>query len=397
MSNDLVPLDQWAPPVATDWADSPVDPSTFGAGIGMAWPTLTIRGKTWGWRFRGVEHTYTVPNAAAGGAMMPAQFLDVVIVAAGNRISKVYYKGEFNSKERTPPTCWSADGVTPDAAASEKQSNTCGGCRHNVFGSGDNAKGKACSDNKRLAIVTVDDMGNADFGTPFMLRLPPGSFQNYTAYLSVVAGRGYHPYQVVTRMVFENTEHPKVKFIPVRPVQAEEKLNVILHQKNPRTTEMLNDKAVAAFADPDAVEPSEPDTLPDATRADASGGWGTAPPTPPAPPKEPEPKPEPKPTLTPEQQEIAQLKAALAAKEKAAEPPPPPPKTPEQLEIERLKAQLAAVEGPRKPGRPRSKPVAPPDSTVTPPGNGQAPEEPAPNAVGNAIADRIAKLANQQS
>ena len=68
----------------------------------------------------------------------------------------------------------------------EKQSHDCRGCRHNVFGSSigpAGQKGKACSDNKRLAVVTMGDLANADFGGPFMLRLPPGSFVHYTTYV----------------------------------------------------------------------------------------------------------------------------------------------------------------------------------------------------------------------
>lgn len=429
MSNELTIPDNFGP-VADVFKDSTVDVSQFTAGIGMAWPILTLKGKSWGWRFRGQDHQYTAPDPAAGNALMPMRVLDVVLVNAGLRISKVYYKEGYQEGQRLPPECWSADGITPDPGANEKQANTCRGCRHNVLRSGTDAKGKACSDNKRLAVVTIGDLKNTDFGGPFMLRLPPGSFSNYTTYVSVMGSRGYQPFAIVTRLMFDpSVSHPKVMFMPVRALTHEEALIIKGHQDNPRTGEMLNDKALAAFADPDAeVEPSAVGALPPAANTNGRGqiiGWEAPPPsTPPVDDLKPplflvregqsgqsgQSAPPAPPALTPAQQEIAALKAKLAEAERAAaEPPPPPPVvlTPEQLEIQQLRAKLAEAEAAKKkPGRPRSKPVAPPEgqaqtpapAQVTQAGNGVAPpQENPPSAVGNAIADRIAGLVGKTS
>ena len=227
MSNDnQITLNDNFGPVAEAFKNSPIDNSAWTAGIGMAWPILTLRGKTWGWRFRGESRIFEAPNANAGGSIMPVQHLDVVLVQPSQRISKVYYKDGYDPQNptRKPPDCWSVDGIMPDPTVSERQNPTCGGCRWNVFGSNigpAGQKGKACSDNKRLAVVTLNDLPNVDFGGPFMLRLPPGSFANYTNYVSVMAARGYQPYTVVTRLLFDPTvAHPKVMFFPQRPLQA---------------------------------------------------------------------------------------------------------------------------------------------------------------------------------
>src|SRR5215468_4944617 len=111
--NQLAVLDNFGP-VSDVFTDSTVDASRFTAGIGQAWPILTIKGKTWGVRARGVDIPFESPNPQAGGAILPDQFLDVVMVDAGNRISKVYYKGAFVDGQRPPPDCWSADGIRPD-------------------------------------------------------------------------------------------------------------------------------------------------------------------------------------------------------------------------------------------------------------------------------------------
>ena len=414
MSNELTVLDNFGPVADVFDGGPPIDNSAWTAGIGAAWPILTIKGKSFGWRYRGEEHTYSAPNAAAGGQHMPVQFLDVVLVQSGARISKVYYEVPWNptSKERLPPTCWSADGITPDAAVSQKQANTCGGCPHNVFGSSigpQGQRGKKCSDNKRVAVVTLNDLANQDFGGPFMLRVPPGSFANYLNYCSVMANKGYHPYMVVTRLTFDpQVPHPKIKFDPVRTLTREEAMHIIHHHKNPRVAEMLNDKAVAAFADDHSDSPAGGAAdLPPATAA-TTGMWGGAKPnganghvdtstlqtkhvqtadTPAT-----YSSPATAPTMTPEQARILELEAKLAAAQTPEpEPEPVPVKTPEQLRIEQLEAALAEATKAKKPGRPRSKPVGPPESTVTAPGNTATP--PAGDAVGNAISDRIAQVA----
>lgn len=402
-NNQMAILDSFGP-VADAFKDVHVDNSAWTAGIGMAWPILTIKGKSWGWRFRGESRVYDAPNAAAGGAIMPVQFLDVVLVKPGTRISKVYYKSGFVDGQRTPPDCWSADGVTPDDGAPDKQSKNCRGCQWNVFGSriGDaGQKGKACSDNKRIAVVTLGDLANTDFGGPFMLRLPPGSFSNYTTYVSVMGSRGYAPHTVVTRMMFDpSVAHPRILFMPVRPVNGQEAPIVIRHLNNPRTDEMLNDKAVAAFADagddmavedlptsptqPGPASAPNPTPTPSPTPAAAAGGAGGQ-----EPPKDP--------PLTPEQQEIARLKAQLA-QANAPEPEPEPVLTPEQMEIAALKAKLAEAEAAKaKPRRTRTTPVKPGGgpSTVTPTSNGATNEGHTPDPIGNNISDRIAKMAGQ--
>lgn len=386
MSNEIV-VPQNFGQVPAVFKESPIDPGAWTAGIGMSWPTLTLKGKEWGWRFRGESMTYTAPDPNAGGSLQPMRALEVVLVAPAKRISKVYYKDGYKDGERTPPTCWSADGITPDPGVGEKQSNTCRGCDHNVLTVGPSGqRGKACSDNKRIAVVTVADLKNTDFGGPFMLRLPPGSFQNYTAFTSVMNSRGYPPHTYVTRMTFDSTPHPKVVFSPVRILTDEEGAIIVAHQKDPRVDEMLNDKAAGSVADVD-LDPEmtgEVGKLPETTANPT--GWkkptnGEA--------KVVEPVAEPvKPTLTAAQQEIADLKAKLAAAEKVVEPEPEPVLTPEQLEIQALKAKLAEA-GKKKPGRPRTQPVAPP-ATVTASSNGATPA-PA-DELSNNIADRVANM-----
>jgi len=200
--------------------------------------------------------------------------------------------------------------------------------------------------------------------------------------------------------------HPRVMFFPQRPLKPEEAVYILAHQANPRTDQMLNDRSVGAFADPDAEVEGGVAPLPSAEQsANSAGtsGWsatvtpggnsGTAPS---ADPGAQSTSTEKIPELTPEQQKIRDLEAQLAAA-KAPQPEPEPVLTPEQLKIKELEAQLAATKTAKPRGRPRTQPVGPPTTAPTQAGNGTvatlpANDEPPTTPVGNDISNRIAGL-----
>ena len=64
----------------------------------------------------------------AGGKEIAAiddRHLDVVIVQAAPKISRTYYAGTYEEGANSAPTCWSADGDTPDASIDEPQAASC--------------------------------------------------------------------------------------------------------------------------------------------------------------------------------------------------------------------------------------------------------------------------------
>jgi hypothetical protein len=463
LSNDIIPLENFPLPSAV-FKDSTVDVSRFGAGIQASFAILTIKGKTWGIRHRGVTQQLTAPNPMAGNALMPVQFLDVVIVDAAESISKVYYIHGYVEGQRTPPDCWSANGVVPDPAAPHRQSATCRGCPHNVFGSklGDTGqKGKACPDNKRLAVVPLSDIKNDAFGGPVMLRLPPGSFQTYAEFVGKMASRHYPPFAVACRLTFSpNDAYPKIVFTPLRPLNDVEAGLVLEIQKHPTLDRMLTDPAVGAFADPEAddstglapppaapvsnvvplVQPAAPTPPPVApvapTAQPVQTGFGVAAPVGGAAAQPAAPGIAPATSWATTPAPTAPVQQAPPAPQQPIQPvqqaqPQPEVLTPEQMKIRELEAQLAAAQSNKGRGRPRSKPVGPPangaateppvaqttgfgtpaptapvataqpqaQAQVTPPSNGTggAPETPAQESVGNAIANRIAGLVGQKT
>ena len=153
--------------------------------------------------------------------------MNVVIVKAAPKVSRIYYAGSYTEGEAVSPACWSSDSQRPDEKVKEKQSATCLTCPQNIKGSGQ-GDSRACRYQQRLAVV-VD--GEVDKGEVYQLVLPPTS----------VFGdgeKGKHPLQayarhlkshdtpitgVVTEMRFDTASPtPKLVFKPVRPVTEDE-------------------------------------------------------------------------------------------------------------------------------------------------------------------------------
>lgn len=107
----------------------------------------------------------------------PASYIDMVVLNLQK--AKTFYATGYTPGSEAKPDCFSNDGVNPDAGAEDPQCSTCALCEHNAWGSGTNekgeaTKGKACSDNLRLAVASPSDLDDA-----FMLRVPPNSLKNF--------------------------------------------------------------------------------------------------------------------------------------------------------------------------------------------------------------------------
>lgn len=113
------------------------------------------------------------------------QELELVILAtdpAGKNTAKAFYPGTFvDGGDNNMPTCYSSDGLTPDAGCDDPQNSVCVGCPHNAFGTGldqngQPTKGKRCGDSKKLFVVAPDGLD----GDVYEISVPPTSLK-YTA------------------------------------------------------------------------------------------------------------------------------------------------------------------------------------------------------------------------
>ena len=156
-------------------------------------------------------------------ASIEDRHLDVVIVKAAPKVSRIFYAGAYDKDAAAaPPDCWSNDGERPDAGAKNKQSQTCMSCPQNQAGSGQ-GNSRACRYQQRLAVVLENNPG----GDVMQLTLPATSvfgkedgdkrpLQAFARHLAL-SNPPINPEQIVTRMKFDTkAESPKLFFSPVR-------------------------------------------------------------------------------------------------------------------------------------------------------------------------------------
>lgn len=142
--------------------------------------------------------------------------LELVIV---DFVSKnMFYEGNFDPKNITPPACFSISAnprdMAPSANAPVPQASDCSTCPMNQFGS--NGAGKACKNTKVLAVLPPD----ADESTPiWLLATSPTANKGFDGYVSSVA-RTFQmpPIGVVTTVGFDDNEtYAKLTFTNPTP------------------------------------------------------------------------------------------------------------------------------------------------------------------------------------
>lgn len=177
---------------------SVIDDATTGLGSSRG-AHISIRGG----RFRLV-------SATGVETPMETHHLDIIVVDANDKPSRVYFEGEFDpSADNIPPTCFSDNGTGPSVNSIMPQSPTCTICRHNERGSAQTFTKKpttACDNRKKVAVIIPDDPAV----NVYEFQIPPGSLSNLRAYgawlgqqASGVAGRKMDIADVVTRISFD--------------------------------------------------------------------------------------------------------------------------------------------------------------------------------------------------
>ena len=163
-----------------------------GISMGMNVAVLSIRGKRFHIVREGVEDTLKTLE------------LPVVIVAANEAVSKTYYAKDYvDGQEAEAPDCFSLDGKKPDPSVVEPQFDNCALCPNNAWGSRitqTGAKGKACADKKRLAVIFESHPNH-----PFLLVVPPTSLKPLKEYVTLLENQGYSPEVVVTKLSFDDS------------------------------------------------------------------------------------------------------------------------------------------------------------------------------------------------
>jgi hypothetical protein len=223
----------------------------FGGGIVVGFPVLSIKGKSWRVKSRGEEHLLTQPNGD------PMFSLELVLIKATPGLTKVYYPNGYTEGANEKPTCWSSDGLKPDAAvpAEQKCNSVCATCPMNQFGSKVTDAGKqakACSDSKRVAVVPANNMD--ELGGPALLRIPAATLAPFKDYADRMSRNGFPVPAIVTKVSFDaNEAFPKLMFREVRPLTEDEAAKVVELRADPRVARILAEASEAVADAPTAA------------------------------------------------------------------------------------------------------------------------------------------------
>lgn len=218
-----------------------------GISNGESWPRISIKGG----RFRIKE--------GDAETVLQSTTIDVVIVGSNPRLSKTFYAKPWDpNAEVTAPDCSSMDGVRPDSNVTSPENDLCATCPHNAWGSKKGPQGqdlKACSDSKRIAVVSADDPS----GPIYLMLVTPAALKDLNQYQKDLSHRGIAPELVRTRIGFDtNASFPKIKFGFGGWLNEEEIAAVDEVTTNPSIPEMTGEKVKSTPAQIAAPEKPKP-------------------------------------------------------------------------------------------------------------------------------------------
>lgn len=188
----------------------------FSKGVTAGFPVISYRGKVWRVKQAGEEHLYLDENKEARPS------IELVLVRSNPQLAKIFYEGAYSEGDSSPPRCWSADGIKPDAGVQNPISRACASCKNNAWGSKITPAGKktrACADHRRMAVAFKHDVEQAALDsshevTVYLLRTPPASLNPLREYIDdVLKPKGVPPYAVFTKIGFDPAaSHPQLTF-----------------------------------------------------------------------------------------------------------------------------------------------------------------------------------------
>lgn len=145
----------------------------------------------------------------------PLQLVIVDFVGNNN-----YYPEGFDPNNIVPPVCYSLGKniktMAPMANSPEPQSDSCATCPQNAWESGKGGKGKACNNERLLAVLPPD----ADADTPiWLLKASKTAIKGFDSYVAGIA-RTFQsmPISVVTTVGFNDAvTYPSLEFTDPAP------------------------------------------------------------------------------------------------------------------------------------------------------------------------------------
>lgn len=289
----IVPFEQAAVPahIAAMQGGSNSD---LTSGVNSSYPIISYKGKVW--HVNEGDNSVLVADEESGD---PKASIEVVLLKANSKLSKIYYEAGYEEGSTAKPNCYSNDSVTPALDAQEPQHATCGGCPHNAWGSritDAGGKGKACGDSRRVAVAPIGELDR-----PMLLRIPAASLKELTEYGKGLDKRNAPYSAVVTKVGFDHeVAYPKLTFKALRWLDEAEVDAVAALD-----AQLLENICALNIASAPAPEPLEGQRPANAAKVGGDTAALKTPPKTPAPkpaakPKAETPKPKPEPEPEPE-------------------------------------------------------------------------------------------------
>jgi hypothetical protein len=150
------------------------------------------------------------------------------VICLDSIILNAYYTEAFDPDEKSPPECYAfgydEDEIAPHEDCSKPQADDCKSCEHNQWGSAEKGKGKACGNRRKIACIPAGIYTKDGKFDPFteaedfenskisMLTLPPTSLNSWGAFIKTLAATKIPSLAVMTRVIVEQDQYPKVNF-----------------------------------------------------------------------------------------------------------------------------------------------------------------------------------------
>jgi hypothetical protein len=163
--------------------------------------------------------------------------LNVVILASP--VERTYYTDRYDPTKPSGPACFamavSSQGLGPNSSSPQPQHSSCVGCPKDQWGSASNGgKGKACSEKRRLLILTEDSIATAEsveLAEVAALRTPVTSVKPFGDYLQKIAILSKRPLSTVAtkiKLVPDPKTQFKLQFDFVRSIEDPEVVQALL-------------------------------------------------------------------------------------------------------------------------------------------------------------------------
>lgn len=260
----------------------------FAAAVSAGgFPVISIKGKVFHVQ-RGDERTLVTKPGADDE---PASSLEVVIVSVNPNRSKVFYSSGYEEGAADKPTCYSNNGIQPEADAEDPQAKKCAVCPHAQWGSRvteSGKKAKACSDSMRLAVAPAGQIND-----PMLIRVPATSLNPLGQYGAALAKRGLSPEHVVTKIGFDySVSHPSLTFKFIRLITEDEYADIqnVLQEESETIGQITG--IIATDAANNVEHMAEEGETPEPVEEEEAPAPKPKAKAKPAPKKEPEPEPE---------------------------------------------------------------------------------------------------------